>query len=97
MTLDLYDILLATINTEKSEKQKSEGNKYSFKVNKKASKEDVKNAIETIFEVEVESVNVLISEGKVKKFKGRIGQRADVKKAVVTVKKGQEINFSKLG
>ena len=93
---DIYDVLVAPITTEKSEKQKAEQNKYFFKVNMKATKEDVKKAVETIFGVEVVDVNLLIVEGKAKRFKGREGARSDVKKAIVTVKKGQEINFGKL-
>jgi large subunit ribosomal protein L23 len=93
---DIYDVLVAPITTEKSEKQKAEQNKYFFKVNMKATKEDVKKAVETIFGVEVVDVNLLIVEGKTKRFKGREGSRSDVKKAIVTVKKGQEINFGKL-
>lgn len=93
---DIYDVLVAPITTEKSEKQKAEQNKYFFKVNMKATKEDVKKAVETIFGVEVVDVNLLIVEGKAKRFKGREGSRSDVKKAIVTVKKGQEINFGKL-
>lgn len=93
---DIYDVLVAPITTEKSEKQKAEQNKYFFKVNMKATKEDVKKAVETIFGVEVVDVNLLIVEGKAKRFKGREGVRSDVKKAIVTVKKGQEINFGKL-
>lgn len=93
---DIYDVLVAPITTEKSEKQKTEQNKYFFKVNINATKEDVKKAIETIFGVEVVDVNLLIVEGKTKRFKGREGSRSDVKKAIVTVKKGQEINFGKL-
>ena len=93
---DIYDVLVAPITTEKSEKQKAEQNKYFFKVNMKATKEDVKKAVETIFGVEVVDVNLLIVEGKAKRFKGREGVRSDIKKAIITVKKGQEINFGKL-
>lgn len=91
-----YDILLAPITTEKTTKLK-EQNKYCFSVAKSATKEDIKKSIETLFDVEVEDVNVINTHGKVKRFKGRIGKRSDVKKAIVSIKNGQEINFAKLG
>ena len=57
-------------------------------------KDDIKEAIQSIFDVIVESVNIINTEGKVKRFKGTKGKRSSVKKAVVTVKKGQDINLS---
>lgn len=91
-----YNILLAPINTEKTTKQ-AEENKYSFYVLVKATKEDIKKAVESIFNVEVEDVNVINTKGKKKVFRSRKGQRSDRKKAIISVKKGQEINLSKLG
>lgn len=91
-----YDILIAPVTTEKTTKLK-EQNKYCFSVAKSATKEDIKKSIETIFDVEVEDVNIINTHGKVKKFKGRIGKRSDVKKAIVSIKNGQEMNFAKLG
>ena len=56
----------------------------------------IKKSIETIFGVDVEKVNIINTEGKVKRFKGTVGKRSSVKKAIVTIKDGQEINFAKL-
>ena len=91
----IYDIILSPVVTEKTNNQLS-GSKYSFNVLNSASKEDIKKSIETIFGVNVEKINILNREGKVKRFKGTTGKRSSVKKAVVTLKKGQEINFAKL-
>ena len=91
----IYDIILSPVVTEKTNNQLS-GSKYSFNVLNSASKEDIKKSIETIFGVNVEKVNIVNREGKVKRFKGTTGKRNSVKKAVVTLKKGQEINFTKL-
>ena len=91
----IYDIILSPIVTEKTNNQLN-SNKYSFNVASSASKEDIKKSIETIFGVNVEKINIVNTEGKTKRFKGTIGKRSSVKKAVVTLKKGQEINFAKL-
>lgn len=91
----IYDIILSPVVTEKTNTQLS-NNKYSFRVIDSATKEDVKKSIETIFGVKVEKVNIVNTEGKTKRFKGTVGKRSSVKKAVVTLEKGQEINFSKL-
>lgn len=91
----IYDIILSPVVTEKTNNQLG-NNKYSFNVLNSASKEDIKKSIETIFDVNVEKINIVNTEGKVKRFKGTVGKRSSTKKAVVTLKKGQEINFTKL-
>lgn len=91
----IYDIILSPVVTEKTNNQLG-NNKYSFNVLHSASKEDIKKSIETIFGVNVEKINIVNTEGKVKRFKGTVGKRSSTKKAVVTLKKGQEINFTKL-
>lgn len=90
-----FDIIKKYLNTEKTARSVADG-KYYFEVVSSATKDDVKDAVQKIFGVEVECVNVMNTEGKVKKFKGTIGKRSSVKKAVVTVKKGQDINLGKL-
>jgi len=90
-----FDIIVKVLNTEKTAKDLA-GGKYYFEVATSATKDDIKNAIEKIFGVDVEGVNVINTEGKVKKFKGTVGKRRSVKKAVITLKKGQDINFGKL-
>lgn len=64
---------------------------YSFKVSEKASKNLVKDLIESLYNVKVENVNILNNKGKLKNFKGKSGQRSDSKKAVVTLREGQKI------
>ena len=91
----IYDIILSPIVTEKTNNQLN-NRKYSFSIDGSASKDDIKKSIETIFGVDVEKVNIINTEGKVKRFKGTIGKRSSIKKAIVTIKDGQEINFAKL-
>lgn len=90
-----FDILKGILTTEKTSRSLADG-KYYFEVDADANKNDVKAAVEKIFGVNVESVNIINVEGKVKKFKGTKGKRSSVKKAVVTIKKGQDINLGKL-
>ena len=59
-----------------------------------ATKAEIKAAVELLFKVQVESVNVLNAKGKVKRTRGMIGRRANVRKAYVCLKPGQEINFA---
>jgi large subunit ribosomal protein L23 len=90
-----YDSLKSLIYTEKSNKELAEG-KYYFKVDKDCNKVKLKNLIKTFFKVEVEKVNISNVTGKTKRFKGITGQRKSYKKAIVTLKKGQSINFQNL-
>ena len=89
------DIIKCIVNTEKTSIALSES-KYTFNVDTNANKDEIKSAIEKVFGVEVLDVNIINSDGKVKRFKGTMGQRVSTKKAVVTIKKGQDINFGKL-
>ena len=88
-----YDIIVAPVVTEKATVA-SEHNKVVFKVAAKATKPQIKDAIEKLFDVKVKSVNTLVTEGKMKVFRGRLGQRADVKKAVVTLEEGHSIDVT---
>ena len=88
-----YDVIVSPVITEKATVQ-SEQNKVVFKVRKTASKPQIKAAVEKLFDVKVESVNTLIRKGKVKRFKGTIGQQSDVKKAVVTLAEGHSIDVT---
>jgi large subunit ribosomal protein L23 len=72
----------------------SEHNKVVFKVARTATKPQIKAAVEKLFDVKVKSVNTLVTEGKVKVFRGRLGQRSDVKKAVVTLEEGHSIDVT---
>lgn len=72
-----------------------EGDKkvYTFSVDKKATKKNIKSTIESVYDVKVESINTLNTQGKIKMTRKGKGKRADVKKAYVTLKSGQ-INIS---
>jgi large subunit ribosomal protein L23 len=72
----------------------SEQNKVVFRVRKDATKPQIKEAVEKLFDVKVKSVNTLLTKGKVKMFRGTRGQRSDVKKAVVTLEEGQTIDVT---
>ena len=81
-----HDIIRKPIVTERSMNDMAEG-KYTFVVDKKANKTEIKNAIEKIFGVKVEKVNTMLMEGKVKRQGIHEGKRPDWKKAVVTLTK----------
>ena len=78
------DIILAPVVTEKSSDGIQEG-KYTFKVNKKATKIDIKNAVEKLFEVKVLNVNTITVKGKEKRVGRNTGKTSDWKKAIVTI------------
>ena len=88
-----YDVIVAPVVTEKATLA-SEHNKVVFKVTGKATKPQIKEAVERLFDVKVKSVNTLVTKGKVKIFRGMRGQRSDVKKAVVTLEEGQTIDVT---
>jgi large subunit ribosomal protein L23 len=89
----LYDVIIAPVITEKST-MASERNQVIFKVASKATKPQIKEAVEKLFDVKVKSVNTLVREGKVKVFKNRIGQQSDVKRAIVTLEEGHRIDVT---
>jgi len=97
MSLSIYElakIIEAPIISEKSTVLAEENKQFVFKVLKKATKEQVKSAVEAMFNVEVESVNVLNVKGKQKRFGRSLGKRSDWKKAYVKLKPGHDIEFT---
>ncbi|MDN3923257.1 50S ribosomal protein L23 [Roseateles violae] len=90
----LASVLLAPIVSEKATAVAEKHNQVLFKVLRDATKPEIKAAVELMFKVEVESVNVVNVKGKAKRFGGRAGRRDHVKKAYVALKAGQELNFS---
>ncbi len=90
---NLYNIIKFPVVTEKSTKI-SENNQFVFKVDIGTSKDEVKKAIEKIFKVKVKSVNTINVKGKKKVFKGTKGKRSDYKKAVITLIKGETLDYS---
>ncbi|MGF7058325.1 50S ribosomal protein L23 [Brassicibacter mesophilus] len=81
-----HDIIIKPVVTEQSMNNMAE-NKYTFVVDKKANKTEIKNALEQIFGVKVEKVNTINMEGKVKRQGVHIGRRPNWKKAIVTLTK----------
>ena len=84
-----YDVILAPHITEKSTLL-SEHNAIVFKVANDATKPQVKEAVEAIYDRKVAGVNILVQKGKAKRWKGRPYKRSDVKKAIVTLAEGQD-------
>ncbi len=90
----LASVLLAPIVSEKATQVAEKHNQVLFKVLRDATKPEIKAAVELMFKVEVEGVQVVNQKGKVKRFGKSIGRRDHVKKAYVALKAGQELNFS---
>jgi large subunit ribosomal protein L23 len=88
-----YDVIVSPAITEKST-MASEFNQVVFNVARKATKPEIKAAVEALFGVKVTGVNTLVRKGKVKRFRGTVGRTSDVKKAVVTLADGQSIDVS---
>ena len=86
--------VLAPQVTEKATMVADNHNQIAFKVKKDATKKEVKEAIELMFKVEVTSVNILNMNGKSKRMGRLMGKRNDWKKAYISLKDGQEINFT---
>ena len=90
----LMQVLVAPIVSEKATMVADKTNAVTFKVLQNATKPEIKAAVELMFKVEVESVQTVNQKGKVKRFGRSIGRRDHVKKAYVSLKAGQELNFS---
>ena len=88
-----YDIIRNPVVTEKSTLA-SENGQVVFDVAIDATKPEIKAAVEALFEVKVKAVNTIVRKGKVKRFRNVLGQRKDVKKAIVTLVDGQTIDIS---
>lgn len=89
----LLKVLLAPHVSEKSAILADASEQYIFRVLPDATKPEVKQAVESLFDVKVQSVNMINIKGKKKVFKGRVGKRNDIKKAIVRLAPGQEIDF----
>jgi large subunit ribosomal protein L23 len=88
-----YDTIVSPVITEKAT-MLSEQNKVVFRVAQDATKPEIAEAIENLFKVTVVKVNTLNVKGKTKRFRGRVGRRSDVKKAIVTLAEGQSIDIT---
>ena len=90
----LMKVLLAPIVSEKSTMLAEQNEQIAFRVTTDATKTEIKAAVELLFKVEVEAVRVVNQIGKQKRFGRTMGRRSDTRKAYVSLKPGQEINFA---
>ena len=90
---DAYNIIKRPLITEKSTIQKEMDNQLAFEVDRRANKIEIKKAVERIFKVQVETVRTMNYQGKKKRLGRTMGRRRHWKKAVVTLKPGQKIEF----
>ncbi len=88
-----YEVLKGPLLTEKGTIIKEQDNKLLFKVAKEANKIEIKNAVEEIFKVKVDRVATMNYKGKKKRMGKYEGKRSDWKKAIVTLKKGEKLDF----
>ena len=88
-----YDIIVSPVVTEKATLA-SEHNKVLFKVASKATKPQIKEAVEKLFDVKVKSVNTLVRKGKTRNFRGMRSVLSDVKNAIVTLEEGHRIDVT---
>jgi len=88
-----YDVIQAPVITEKATNGQ-ENNQVTFRVAMDATKPEIKAAVEALFEVKVKKVTTLVQNGKVKRFRGQKGRRADYKKATITLAEGSSIDVT---
>ena len=88
-----YDVIVSPVITEKSTAS-SEYNKVVFRVRMNATKPQIKEAVEKLFDVKVKNVNTLVRKGKVKAFKNTIGTQSNIKRAIVTLEEGHRIDVT---
>ncbi|MEW6002053.1 MAG: 50S ribosomal protein L23 [Nitrospirota bacterium] len=91
--MDLYSIIKKPIFTEKGASLKETQNKILVEVSKNANKLDIKKAVEEIFKVKVEKVATVNTQGKWKRYGRSLGKRPDRKKAIITLKEGEKLDF----
>jgi large subunit ribosomal protein L23 len=89
----MYAVIRTPVITEKATNA-SEHNQVTFRVSLEATKREVKQAVEGLFDVKVAAVNTIRMQGKTKRVKGRVGQRSDYKKAIVTLAAGSKIDVT---
>jgi len=90
---DLYDVILKPLITEKGTKLKDEQNKITLEVALDSNKIEIKRAVEALFKVKVEEVATITCKGKRKRTGARQGQRSDWKKAIVTLREGEKVEY----
>jgi len=93
----LMNVLLSPHVTEKTSMALQERNQYAFRVRRDATRTDVRRAVELMFEVKVEGVQVVNEPGKARRFSNRAGRTQDSKKAYVRLAAGQSIDYEAQG
>jgi large subunit ribosomal protein L23 len=93
MKMSAYDVFNSPVITEKAT-MASEANQVIFKVANKASKTEIKTAVEKLFNVKVRAVNTLVRKGKKKAFRGIQSMQRDTKRAIVTLEEGHSIDVT---
>jgi large subunit ribosomal protein L23 len=88
-----YDILIGPLLTEKSDLQKKSNNQVTFKVDRRANRVEIKDAVERNFNTQVKQVRTMQLKGKVKQRGRIIGKKKDWKKAIITLMPGHKIDF----
>ena len=89
----IMKVLISPVVSEKSTRLADQNRQFVFKVVKDASKPEVRKAVELMFDVKVDAVQIANVNGKIKRFGGKLGKRSDWKKAFVTLAEGHDINF----
>ena len=90
---NIYSIIKKPLFTEKGSNLKESENKVVVEVSRNANKIDIKKSIEEIFKVKVEKISTINTHGKWKRYGKSIGKRPDRKKAIITLKKGEKLDF----
>jgi large subunit ribosomal protein L23 len=90
---EIHQIIRRPLVTEKSTQQKEKSNQYAFEVDPKANKIEIQSAVERLFKVKVFQVRTVRVQGKMKRLGRKYGKRSDWKKAIVTLKEGDRIDF----
>ena len=88
-----YDVILSPIITEKATLA-SDKNQVMFKVARNATKPQIKEAVEKLFDVKVKNVNTMVRKGKVKALRGSVGTQSPTKRAIVTLEEGHAIDVT---
>lgn len=91
--MNVYNVIRRPLDTEKGERNRERYNKYSFEVDKRATKLEVRKAVESLFKVQVEGVTTQIMRGKSRRVGMSIGRRPNWKRAIVTLKEGESISL----
>ena len=93
ITLEPHQVILKPLVTEKGMHKSTRNNAYAFEINRLATKEDVRRAVESLFDVKVLKVATQNRKGKVRRTRFKLGQTKDWKKAIVTLDEEHRINF----